>query len=210
MDFASPSSESFLNRTTTSSLSLIRYTPDRPNSSLIFEHDSEKQGLASKIVVLKTLPDKLKNFFLVPKWAIVVTSFFYLMLTTILLAAVIILLCGRRPGVYLEDCKQRSCAPGLNLKCINNVCRCTDSQYFLNKCIDLKGNSDFCQSPSQCQNGLNCTAGKCQCDDSSYWNGKKCLARKSYRETCSANQCLTDTFLFCDNKTQMCMCPSDR
>ena len=72
---ASPSfSESFLDKATTSSLILIRYTPNRPNSRIIFEHDSEHQGLASKIVVLKTVPDKLKNFFMVPKCAIVVTS----------------------------------------------------------------------------------------------------------------------------------------
>lgn len=195
-----------------SPIGLIRHTPaNLKNKKIIHENDAYHNGLFSKLFVLKSFSN-LKNYIMVPKWAIFISSLFYAALLGVLIAAVCILLFSRRPGVYLEDCQHRSCAPGLNLKCINDMCQCKNDQFYLKKCIDKKTHSEFCQNStqSQCKDGLICIGGKCQCNETLYWNGGKCLMRKTIRETCNGDQCLYDSFLNCDNQTKICICDNTR
>jgi hypothetical protein len=126
--------------------------------------------------------------------------------------ASVFLLKWRRPGLYLEDCIQRSCSNNFELKCINSTCHCPSSDfYYTNKCLSKKSYGEYCQnSQEQCKKGLICFNGKCSCIQKQFWTGIKCSNRGSYGENCDFIKCLDSLFLICDPISRICICDSTR
>ncbi len=120
----------------------------------------------------------------------------------------------KRPGLYTEDCSDRSCVSGFNMKCINSVCSCQSTQYYLKGCFDKKGYLGKCHgNTSYCADNKNfeCLDGLCKCNITSYWSGTLCLPKKDYGVSCSSDvQCLTDKQLICDQKRKKCYCSNER
>lgn len=177
----------------------------------IYEFDKiNNHNLWTKTIINKKDELSESKFILVPRWF----SWCYLItlvfLVTILLSAWLILFNGKNPANYQESCAGRSCNKVLNMKCIDNVCSCTDSQYYLNKCYYKKSFGDHCSSGDQCKSYLKCIDGICQCNDTKYDDGEKCLPRKKYQEFCQNDQCLTKAMLTCDSASKKCVCLSNR
>ena len=191
-------------------LQIVEDSPDTKNRKKIWEKDSSNDDLISKISIFKTVQENSKFSVLVPKWLVWLMLFGLLTLFTILLAALLMALFSRKPGLYLEDCKFRSCAPNLNLKCIDQICNCTENQYFLKGCHEKKDHLKLCQLQMQCKSNLMCRGGACNCNESDYWNGNMCVARHSYNEMCLSEQCLESSFLFCSSSSNVCLCPQNR
>jgi hypothetical protein len=132
----------------------------------------------------------------------------------ILTAAITVVVLAPRPGFYNESCSNRSCLSALNLKCINKTCLCTSDQYYTNKCVDKKTYLEKCGSITlHCKNktSLVCRDGVCKCIDSEYWDGSRCLSKKTYSQSCTSDlQCVSDSIIYCDLTKQKCLCPSGR
>lgn len=167
-------------------------------------------GVDSKTIVYKNIKPLSKCYLLVPKWTIYTYFLALFTLVGILAAAFTIVYQAPDPSNYQESCKGKSCNKGLNMKCINNICSCTSTQYFLNKCCEKKGNMESCSRTFQCQSGLTCRDAKCQCNDSYYYAKNSCVSRKSFDELCKDDQCMTNSYLYCNNQVGKCRCPSDR
>lgn len=180
---------------------------DEEKKEILIAKDSSNDDLTSKLFILK---NKSQRVFSIPKWAMVLLLLFLLTLLIILLAAIILNFTSKRPGLYLENCKSRSCETTLGLKCIDSFCQCENDKYYLKKCEPKKDYYENCQLHLQCKSNMICVAGKCQCEKLYYWNGDTCLRRYTHNETCEDGQCLLNTFLFCDNATKLCTCESTR
>lgn len=136
-----------------------------------------------------------------------------LLLITLIIVfiASLFLLKWKRPGLYLEDCNQRSCVPGLGLKCINSICQCPSESYYSKQCLLRKSYHDFCHNAhKQCESELICLNGKCTCNQTQFWTGLKCLNRASYSQSCETKSCLDSLFLICNSFSKVCVCDSTR
>jgi hypothetical protein len=152
---------------------------------LVFEKYYNEEIIVYKIEIYKT--DKKRNDpASVWKGVLLILAFFALIAIFI---GSLFLLKWRRPGLYLEDCIQRSCASGFNLKCINSTCQCPSNDfYFTNKCLQKKSHGEFCHnSIEQCKKGLICFNGRCSCNNTQFWNGNICSDKGSYAENCDFN-----------------------
>jgi len=152
---------------------------------------NKKTGLHSKLMVFKDI-SKIRG---IPCsfWKIIMFSLFLLLLATILGAAIWLAFYTRRPALYQEDCKERSCVANQGLKCINNKCDYGQDQYYLKKCLNKKTHGEFCNYALSCleTKGLICYNGKCQCNKNEYWTGVKCTNKKNFGEVCDDNnQCI--------------------
>ena len=178
---------------------------------LLYEQDVDNGNLFSKLRILKKIQinDGLVN---VPKWLVTLSSLLLTTLFTVLLASLLILTFAKRPATFQENCERRSCAPNLNLKCINNTCKCPDNQYYVTKCEKKKTYNEVCQANYQCLDNTNlyCIGGKCTCNETSYWKEISCKPRFSFQQPCNGDVCLDSLFLYCDKNTGICMCQDNR
>lgn len=118
-------------------------------------------------------------------------------------------------ALYNENCLNKSCIPGLNLKCIDNICQCDSYSFYQKGCQQKKRFFEACyNSSNQCMsNGnLTCLSGVCKCNDLSYWNGQTCLPTQSFNGICQTSdmECKTQDFLNCDLTSRRCLCSPDR
>lgn len=158
-----------------------------------------------------------RDYFYIPEWMIFMVSLFLLAILIVLLAGFIIFYTAPRNAFYGEDCSRRSCVKGLNMKCINKTCSCFSNQYYNRGCKNKASYMKQCFSyinASSCEDnkGFTCLDGVCKCDDNvSYWNGKKCIAKKAYKETCQyTEQCIPNLMLSCSTSFKLCMCDDSR
>lgn len=178
---------------------------------LVLETKRDNGTLKSKIYIFR---DTLKlpiGYVTIPKWALFLLGLTLALLAGILVAAVDILLNSKSPGLYLETCDKRSCKSGLNLKCINKICTCPSDQYYAASCLNKKNYQQNCLETYQCkESSMICWDGLCVCNSTSYWNGQSCFKRRTYKESCNGDQCLTATMLYCNTTMGLCTCPKDR
>ena len=126
-----------------------------------------------------------------------------------LIAALAIVYLAPRNALYQESCSRRSCVKNLSLKCINETCICETGYIYIGKCILKRGYNEKCHLKIICKDNTNmiCKDGVCKCDDSKYWNGKSCVSKSTYNQTCSQDEhCLKDNMLYCDIKIGKCSC----
>jgi hypothetical protein len=163
-----------------------------------------------KYIIVEKNIKKDKDQVVLARWKVGLFALVTLLLITVLIAALLLVLNTPPPGFYLQSCDQRSCASGFNLKCINKVCNCTETQYYVDKCLEKKTDQELCRSIRECREDKNliCFDGKCQCSDVRYWNGQKCINRRIYNERCIGNECLSKISLECDKTTGLCDCNS--
>jgi hypothetical protein len=181
-----------------------------PKRELIYSKFSLANGLGTLTLIYKKHMKRQDNFYELPFWIFFIICLFLGLLLVILISAICLSLLSQKPGLYNEHCKQRSCAPGLGLKCIDATCKCPSDQYYLKSCNNKKSLNKFCQSSSQCLNNMVCIFGKCQCSEKEYWSVNKCIRRKSNREPCNGGDCSKSVMLYCNTNSAVCLCPSDR
>lgn len=175
---------------------------------LIYESTTESK---SKIQIYKSLPVPLpKSLIQIPKWFFYLLIMFIILLGIVLLTAIIVVFNAPRAGQYLESCDGRSCQSGLNLKCIDKVCKCESNKYYEKSCVSKKFYGERCSYSYECleDKGLNCFNGKCQCGKLKYWSNGFCRNRYSYGEFCEDDQCLSAVMLSCID--DVCQCDETR
>lgn len=178
---------------------------------LILETQRDNGKLKSKIYIFRDTLKSPLGYISMPQWALVIIGLTLALLIGILVAAVDILVYAKSPGLYLESCDKRSCKSGLNLKCINKLCTCLSDQYYAASCMNKKDYLQNCLATYQCKEStLICWDGLCVCNITSYWNGQSCYKRRTYREICSGDQCLTTSMLYCNTTIGICTCSTDR
>lgn len=116
---------------------------------------------------------------------------------------------------YRNSCDMKPCMKNLGLMCTNGFCLCDENSYYLKGCKIKRDYMQSCISDTNaCNDNANliCINGVCQCDNLSYWNGQSCLRRETHSGLCknSNNECLSQTFLYCDSYSGRCLCPIDR
>lgn len=151
-----------------------------------------------------------KSMVSIPKWVLVFLGLLVALLTIVLLAAILVVLTAPRAAQYMEFCNGRSCQTGLNMKCIDKVCKCESNKYYMKGCLEKKSDGKSCAFTYEClsEKGLYCLNGKCQCNKTQYWDTNTCTSRYSYGEFCSNDQCLSTVMLSCING--ICQCDSTR
>lgn len=185
----------------------IRHYSDNRNKC-IYQKDHYNGIIKSKLLIFERSKRKSTGV-LLGEWKIYLLLLFVFFLILVLVAAIIILMFAKRPAQYLEDCKGRSCAGGLNLKCVNNTCICYLDEYYLKKCEKKKLFNEVCTNSMQCNEhyGLQCYNGKCVCKITETWKQQKCYPRKSFGDNCN-NDCLENVMLTCISG--ICNCNSTR
>lgn len=181
-------------------------------SECIYERSFFDGILKRKLYIFKKDPNGNRSLVNVPCWLASICSCFGLLLLAILIAAIVILLNAKKPALYGKNCENRSCQSGLNMKCIDNICTCHSDEYYAASCYAKRTFGMFCDRNYQCleTKRLECLDGKCVCNSTQYWTGSICMNKKTYRQTCSGDQCLTDLLLYCNKKTGFCECNSTR
>jgi hypothetical protein len=121
---------------------------------------------------------------------------------------------------FKETCStDKPCVENKSLIC-NGSCSCEAANYWDGfKCTQLLSFGSTCYGGSfQCLTGLSCINTICQCQNSSYYDGK-CLSKLSYGSICSScnytscpgciscNQCQDYSNLQCNLTTSRCICP---
>lgn len=178
----------------------INYNPDGSLKSILQYIDHTKKN---------------KKFIYILTWVFVLMLLLLLTLFIIIIAGVVIFYGAARPAIYGEECTRRSCVKGLNMKCIDYQCTCLSNQYYSRGCKDKKSYLEQCGGDSlHCEDNRNltCIDGVCKCNsDVSYWNGQKCIFKKSYKETCQTIQdCLDNLILDCNPQRKQCLCSDKR
>lgn len=180
----------------------------RTTRKLVYESTNTKKSI---IQIYKNNPVRLpKSMVSIPKWVLVFFGLLIALLTIVLLAAILIVLTAPRAAQYMENCTSRSCQSGLNMKCINQVCKCESNRYYMKGCVEKKSYDESCAVEYEClsDKGLTCFNGKCKCNKTQYWHTDKCANRYTYGEFCSDDQCLSTIMLECINS--ICQCNSTR
>ncbi|RNA27013.1 hypothetical protein BpHYR1_047363 [Brachionus plicatilis] len=147
----------------------------------------------------------------VPKWALAIGITTLVGLAVVFSASIAISVTKQPNGLYQESCEKRSCEIKLGLKCLNKICLCPESQFYLDKCYNLSTYGEICQKNEHCKSEENLLCGitsKCDCDLENYWNAnsKKCVSRKSYLEACNGDECKSELSLAC--QSGICDCQS--
>lgn len=137
---------------------------------------------------------------------------------------------------WQQPCNVSTCyAPHMcdqtrGLSCINNICNCTNFEWWNStRCVpkgknplneisktnlfDLATNLGSCQTGEhyQCEeyNFLSCIASQCQCGSTMYWSSASntCILKRSHMGTCaSTNECLTSTQIGLSCVSGLCQC----
>ena len=175
------------------------------NTRTIYENYLWNGDLKSLVI----LTDKKSKKYLMPKWAVVLSSLACCFILISLGAALFAVYYAQRPALYLENCEKRSCIKGFNLKCINNTCLCDTGYIYIDKCSLKKDYTEKCHKTSYCKDNKNmiCKNGVCECDSVNYWNGSMCASKSTYQQPCSVDKvCFTGQMLYCDTITKTCLC----
>lgn len=185
----------------------IRHYSDNKNEC-IYQKDHYNGIIRSKLLIFDKSKRKSTGVS-IEEWKIYLLVLFILYLISVLIAAIMILMFAKKPAQYLEDCKGRSCVGGLDLKCLDNICKCNLDEYYLKKCEKKKLFNETCTISRQCyeQKGLQCYNGKCVCKKTEAWNQQKCYPRKYFGDNCN-NDCLENLMLTCNSG--LCSCNSTR
>jgi hypothetical protein len=114
--------------------------------------------------------------------------------------------------IYNESCAGTyQCDDSKNLTCLSSICQCTNIQYYTDdKCYLSKLFSETCSSTIECLNNMTCLGNKCDCTPTDYYDSvsKSCLTRKTFQESCSGDQCMTASSLYCNLGLAKCDCDS--
>ena len=167
----------------------------------------EKNGLKSKTIVYRRTNPFANRYCSMPLWAVITGILLFALALVILLSTIPILYKSKAPAGYLENCSGRSCMKEIEAKCVSDKCQCTSTQYFSNKCTEKESYGSKCLYGYECKDYLMCYDGICQCDVNYYHTGTKCVNRKTLGVSCTGDQCLNTSMLYCDKGK--CACDVD-
>ena len=183
--------------------------PKKPDDLRFEDNKFIRERVFTKDAAISKL-ENVGNFnVLVPKWKVGLAIIGSGFIITVLVAAVVILDVAPPPALISQSCVGRSCLQDSNLKCINETCQCQSDFYYSTKCTRKREYSETCSRTTPCKNSawLTCKNGRCDCNDTNYWNGSYCAIRNLYKEQCESNtNCLVSVSLYCNTKTKQCLC----
>ena len=180
---------------------------------IIFRSYDRTGELKSIIQYIDGNKEKKSHKRLLPVWCLGLSCYLCSAILIILGATIYVALSGRS-SLYGENCINKSCLKVLNMKCINGICSCLSTQYYMKGCNTKKAYLNQCLPYiNTCvdNQNLSCLDGVCKCNSSRYWNGSSCVSSMGYLSSCSvSNQCTKGLQMICDSAKKTCSCSSDR